>query len=292
MTKIQKLKIILLAVFTLFLFVTPVFAAEVSVDLASQTIGVDKQFEAGFFLNTENEDINAVEGTIIFPQELLELKEIRDGNSIIAFWIERPKAVSGNEIRFSGIIPGGYADKRGFILSLVFQARQEGSSIIEICDIRALRNDGEGTEARTTVSNLQFVVSGASGTPKIPTVKKDIELPEPFEPTVACDPEMFEGKYFLVFATQDKGSGIDHYEVCEGKRKCIIAESPYLLKNQNLDEEIIVKAIDKSGNERIIALPAQKPAVWYKNYLILAIIILVIAIAYLIWKFLWRKHKR
>lgn len=66
------------------------------------------------------------------------------------------------------------------------------------------------------------------------------------------DPAIFDGKYFLVFATQDKGSGISHYEVCEGgKRKCAIAESPYLLQNQKLNQKIFVKAVDKNGNEYI-----------------------------------------
>ena len=42
-----------------------------------------------------------------------------------------------------------------------------------------------------------------------------------------------------------------------------------------------VKAADKNGNERVIAIPAQKPRAWYKNYWIIGIIIAlgVIAIA-------------
>ena len=63
---------------------------------------------------------------------------------------------------------------------------------------------------------------------------------------------IFDGKYFLVFATQDKGSGIDHYEVSEDNGASFIpAVSPYLLKNQSLDTKIIVKAFDKKGNEKI-----------------------------------------
>ena len=291
MKQIPKLKIIIFT--AVFLFsASSVFAAETFFETKNPEIQLGDKLEAGFFLNTTDEDINAVEGRIIFPEKLIELKEIKDGNSIINFWIERPKT-SGGEILFSGIIPGGYSGKKGLILSAVFQSIEEGLGLVEVRDIKVLLNDGKGTETGVTTSNLQFAISKQAPPPKpAPLEKKDIDMPEVFEPTVASNPTMFDGKYFLVFATQDKGSGIDHYEICEGKRQCIIAESPYLLKNQNLDEEIIVKAIDKSGNERIVTLPAQKPAVQYKNYLILAIIILVIAIMYLIWKFLWRKHKR
>ena len=289
MTKIQKIQTTL--VFgLLFVAAIPVFAAEISFDSKIQEIGVGSQFEVNVFLNPEGEDINAIEGRIIFPEKIIELKEIKDGNSIVNFWIERPE-INNGEILFSGIIPGGYIGNKGLIFSAVFYAKKQGKGFIEIREPKILLNDGQGTETKTEASVLEIAIS-----PKAPSVlpltKKDIEPPEDFLPEIASDQSVFEGKWFLVFATQDKVSGIGHYEVCEGKRKCVVAESPYLLENQNLDDEIVVKAIDKSGNERIVTLPAQKPAVWYKNYLILAIIILVIAVAYFIWRILWKKRKK
>lgn len=292
MIQIQKFKnyfVALLIVFAIFFITAPVFAAEISLDSKTKEIGVGGQFEVAIFLNTENQDINAIEGKLLFSKDLFELREIKDGNSIINFWVEKPRQTE--EVVFSGIIPGGYTGNKGLLFSAVFYAKKEGKGFIEIRNPKILLNDGQGTETKTKASVLEITVSTKE--PSIlPPKKKDIEPPEPFEPIVTSDPTIFDGKYFLVFAAQDKSSGIDYYEVCEGKLQCVIAESPYLLQNQNLDEEIVVKAIDKSGNERIVTLPAQKPTVWYKNYLILAIIILVIAIAYLIWRILWKKHGR
>ena len=121
---------------------------------ASSAFAADTLFEAGFFLNTENENINALEGKIVFPEKLLELKEIRTGDSIISFWIEQPEASNG-EILFSGIILGGYLGKKGLIFSAVFQSRQEGRDPIEIRDVRTLLNDGEGTEADAKIFSSQ-----------------------------------------------------------------------------------------------------------------------------------------
>jgi hypothetical protein len=70
-----------------------------------------------------------------------------------------------------------------------------------------------------------------------------------------------------------------------------ISESPYLLQNQSLDREIIVKAIDKSGNERGVTIPARFARAWYKDYAVLAILIIA-ALVYLIWKILWKKRKK
>lgn len=298
MTKIPKLKIFFISCCLLFAAV-PVFAAEVSVESKTQEVAVDEQFQVDVLLNTQNEEINAVEGKVIFPRDLLELKEIRDGATIVNFWIERPKVRSDNQIIFSGIIPGGYQETKGFLFSVVFQARASGSGAIEIRDTKVLLNDGEGTPASVKISPFQFSISQEApvAPPMVETIK-DTDLPEAFEPIVASDPTMFDGKYFLVFATQDKGSGIDHYEILEKeqcgslrglikKEKWQVAESPYLLKDQNLRSYIFVKAIDKAGNERVAELPPQNPLKWYENYSFWIIIIVVIILTYITW-ITWR----
>ncbi len=293
--------VLLLSTFYFLFSGISVFAAELMIDSNNQEIRLGDQFEAGFFLNTDNENINAVEGKIVFPEKFLELKEIRDGNSIINFWIERPGKRQGTsdtqpgEIVFSGIIPGGYQETKGLVFSVVFQAKASGSGTIEIHGAKVLLNDGEGTPASVKLSPFQFSISQeAPAAPSMIETVKDINLPEDFEPKIASDPNIFNGKYFLVFATQDKESGIDHYEVCErSKRKCVIAESPYLLQNQKLDQQIFVKAVDKNGNERVVMLPPQKPLPWYKNYSLFVILIIAgVTLAYLIRKFLWRKQKK
>jgi GxxExxY protein len=269
-------------------------AAEISLDSKTKEIGVGGQFEAAIFLNTENEDINAVGGKVVFPETFLKLKEIRDGNSIINFWVDKPrittnKNTNGNEIMFSGITPGGFNGERGFLFSVIFQAKQEGRGSIEIQDAKFLLNDGLGTPAKITAKTLEFVAIRDGIRDDSWSVPKDAEPPEDFTPEISQDPNIFDGKYFLVFATQDKNSGIDHYEVCEGNRiKCVIAESPYLLQNQKLNQKIFVKAIDKSGNERMTTIEPRYPLKWYERYEIWAIIIIGLVIAYAMRKFLWK----
>lgn len=298
-SKLQFKKYLLLAsaIAVSFLVVAPAFAAETFFGTKTQEIKTGQLFEVGVFINTDNEEINAVEGKIIFPQDLLEIKKINDGNSIINFWIEKPKSASDGQIAFSGIVPGGYNDSQGLIFSITFLAKKEGNGAIEFSGVRALRNDGKGTEATLTISNFQFLISNppvGEPAPQITAPKtEDRDPPEEFTPQIAADPAIFDGKRFLVFATQDKGSGIDHYEVREGEGPFIIAESPYLLQNQDLDEEIVVKVVDKSGNERIAAIPAQKPRARYKDHAIIAILIIVgIVSVYLIWKILWKKRRK
>jgi len=268
-------------------------AAEITVDSGSQEIRIGDQFKVDVTLNTEGEYLNAIEGRLIFPEELIEIKDIRTGSSIINFWIEKAAVGSGNEIEFSGITPGGYIGPGGLIFSAIFQSKNNGSGLIRIDDVRVFRNDGEGTEVNATVSNFDFIVSEEAPRRELELPEiKDIDPPETFLPIIAIDPTVFEGKYFLVFVAQDKGSGIDHYELREGKGDFTIAESPHLLVNQRLDKEITVKAVDKSGNELEVVVPPAYPEVWYKSYSVLATLITVIillVVAFVVWRIIKRK---
>ena len=267
----SKINFYFLAVFFSFLFfVLRLNANAASLNLVSSEseIAIGQEFQVDLILDTDGEDINAIEAKIFFPEKSLKLQEIRDSNSISNIWVKRPKIERSGIIDFSGIIPGGYKEVEGFIFSVIFRADESGRGAVEVKDAKILLNDGKGTAASLKISNFQFILETEFPTKIQISKSKDIDSPELFAPEIARDPNIFDGKWFLVFAAQDKGSGIDHYKVCERiKTTCVIAESPYVLQNQNLDRKIFVKAIDKNGNERIAILPP-KSAPRYQKWLV------------------------
>jgi hypothetical protein len=117
--------------------------------------------------------------------------------------------------------------------------------------------------------------------------------PEEFKPEIGRDPAIFEGKYFLSFATVDKMSGIDHYETLETRDKkqdiWKKVESPYLLEDQSLQSKILVKAVDKAGNEKISEIiPPAKP---FPYWIIPVIVICLVIIGWIIKKYLLKKQQ-
>ena len=292
--KLSYLKLNIALVSCLLFFIAiPVFSANVFFDAKNQSFAQNEEFLAQVFLNTEEESLNAIEGRIIFPTDLLEVKEIRDGGSAINFWIEKPHSFQLGAIIFSGITPGGLLGSKEFIFSVVFNAKKEGSGAIKIDGLRVLRNDGEGTPAKIEIRNLEFKILKSEGqiSSSILQIPSDIEPPENFKPTIESNSNIFDGKYFLVFATQDKISGIANYKAREGEWGWFRnVESPYLLKYQSLDRKIFVKAIDKAGNERIVVVESKYPMKWYEFSLMWIIIILGVAI-YFIKRILWKKHE-
>lgn len=270
----------------------PVHAAEFRVVTDIETLNSGASFEARVVIDTDKKSINAFEGVVTFPRELLTPLEVREGGSMVNFWVERPRVATNGPLRFSGITPGGFTGQ-GRLFSIVFRATKSGSALISVADAKALENNGTGNSLPATTSGARVTISPRGASSKEIQPIDDTDPPEPFTPIIAHDPALFGDRYFLVFATQDKKSGIDHYEVCEGGvRQCHVAESPYLLHYQYLNRSIVVKAVDRVGNERTASLFAFMHLPWYQNLLLLAILGIVASLLIVLCRFLWRNYTR
>jgi len=136
---------------------------------------------------------------------------------------------------------------------------------------------------------LKQKLPGKDWSPKITfRAMIDTRPPEEFKPEIA----EIEGKKYLVFSTTDKTSGVDHYEVLETRDKkqdiWKKVESPYLLEDQSLQSKILVKAVDKAGNERISEIiPPAKP---FTYWIIPVIVICLVVIGWIIKKYFIKKR--
>ncbi len=330
-------KVFLSLIILLFPFLagTEIRAAVLYLSPQSQTVYQGDSFIVEVKIDTEGEEINAVEVGLTFPSDLVEVIDFSKGNSVLTIWPEEPK-LQGKEINFLGGKPRGF-NGTGSLAKITFLGKESGKSEISFKkDSKVLLNDGRGTPAELNflegnyeiikkpknlpvisskshpdqnkwyrLTTLQFhwdlveeveysyllsydplaepdeIPDRPEGglmwmgdmeykglekdgiyyfalKQKLPgedwqksvtyRAMVDTTLPEAFEIKIGKDPSIFEGKYFLSFANQDKMSGIDYYEVKEGKRDFRRTASPYLLEDQSLVKKIIVRAYDKAGN--------------------------------------------
>lgn len=223
-------------------------------------------------VNTGTGDINALEATLVLPEDM-QVSRIETGNSAILVWITEPHQ-EGREVTFAGITPGGFSGMRSlFTLHGTFYPKDLEKVRFE--NIRALKNDGTGERVPVTIS-LSMV-----------PFRADSEPPEDFDPTITSDPNVFDGKFFLVFATQDKGSGVNRYEVREGRWGWFAeARSPYLFTHQRLTKDVYVRATDNAGNERVALVRASVHRAWWEWYGLFAILT-VLALAAIVYKKVW-----
>jgi hypothetical protein len=282
MIQIQRYKIYtvsLLATFLLSICAPTAFSAEMYFDSSSHSFGVGDEFLVNLFIDTKNESINAIQGSLVVPSSL-DVKEIRVGDSRINFWIDKPVFKDG-VVTFSGITPGGFSGEKLPILSVVFVGKNIGSGSLAVSNLIVLKNDGNGTDTKSKSSTFSFNISKDSvGTVKIPAII-DRVFPEGFDISVSEDPNIFDGRHFLVFATQDKDSGINHYDIKEGWfGKYTLANSPYLLHDQSLRSRLSVRAIDNAGNFRTVVLYPQPAVHLYELYAIFGILVLVFGLVF------------
>lgn len=302
-TKIITIKTII--ILGLFLFVKPAHAAEFFATAVNHNLELGEFVQTNFFLNTQNEELNALEGYIIYPDGLLKIKEMTYGNSVINYWIEKPHNVESGKIFFSGITPGGFNENSAPLLSVIFQTTNLGRAEISFEKTKALKNNGYGTQVISSVKNLFLNIQPGLQGKDLEDIYKNLDQtpPEIFEPLILEDINIALGKKVLIFDTLDKDSGIAQYEVLEEKIARIFgwefkigrwspAQSPYFLKDQELTSNIYVKATDRAGNYYIASiLKAQSPS-WYTNFNFWVIIIIVILLLYLFRRIYVHYHKK
>lgn len=280
-----------------FLFSGNIKAAQFSIISDAVDIRPGDAVVVTVLLDTQGKNINAMDGKILFPGDILEIKEIRDGNSVVNLWVEKPHLAGQGEIYFSGIVSGGYSGGSGKLFSVEFRARRSGGGNVKISEERAFLNDGLATpDAAIAFADLALRVSTEFPTAENKAIT-DREPPESFIPEVASNPDVFDGKYFLVFATVDKGIGVDYYEVMEVSRRDGAdleswqrAESPYLLEDQNLTSDVYVRAVDVAGNFIVGKISPRFPGDSRSRFALAAIDALAILIVLLL--IIWRAKKR
>lgn len=238
----------------------------------------------------EDECINAVDGVISY-NEAINPVDISIGQSIFPIWVEQPKIDKEKRtITFAGGIPNGYCGRvegdprlTNTLLEIIFRApglTVGGGDIPTMGTVsfnpetRAFLNDGFGTEATLQTLGAELTLNQVVGNTIVDDwrqVVADDEIPpEEFTISLEKDEYAFDKKYYIVFNTTDKQSGMSRYEVIEeqpedtklfnfGAATTVWTEarSPYVLKDQSLKSIIRVRAVDKAGNEYIATLSPQ-----------------------------------
>ncbi len=304
-------------------------AATLYFDPSSADIFRGDSITVGLRLDTdEGECINTVDATIHYDTALNAV-DISRGNSILNLWVESPKIDEANHtIRFAGGLPGGYCGRiagdpslTNVVLEIVFQSPgftiggggdNKSPRIWLDESSQVLLHDGTGNPAPLSLQEAHINLADTAGSQIQDTwkddVRSDTELPSDFTVTLTKDDFAFNEEYFIVFNSNDKQSGIDHYEVMEepfaefaafkwGRADApwVETESPYVLKDQTLNSTIRVKAIDKAGNIRVVTLvPDTALRSMSLDMLITTIVVagVILLVSVLVFYALWKRKQR
>lgn len=247
-----------------------VTAEEIRAHTHKAFVRVGEEFVVSILVDITESPVNALEGRITFPDKVLSVAAIHDGNSSINLWIKKPH-LDENQIVFAGITPGGFVGIGKHLFSIVFVAEEAGMASIDVQSSQIRAHNGQATIIQHTARSATLEIAHGDSSER-KEVFVDTEPPEDFVPIIANDPNVFGGDWFIVFQTQDKGLGIDRYMIKEGKwSRYRVAESPYHLQNQSRDVDIYITALDVAGNERYVVVLGETKS---SNWMVVSVIVL------------------
>lgn len=274
MNKKQFIHFILaLSLFGCIIFPKTIFAASIYFNAGSRAIYSGDIFVVEVAFSSPTELINVIDGVFSFNQDILEVKELSTGASIFSLWAQSPTfSNETGRVSFVGGSINGYRGEGGIILKTIFRAKKAGSVSLNFQDgLLIFLGDGKGTKIDSQKKSLSISVleRPLEATPQDEWktfVAEDKTAPKFIEAIVGKDPNIFNDRYFATFFATDQESGIAYYEVGESGYDFTRAESPYLLRDQSVDNVIRVKAVDAAGNETITTIGVPTAAIPYGRY--------------------------
>lgn len=274
----KKLKYSIL-LFSIAIFISyshSAFAISIYPDKEIKEIPVGNPYLIKILINTDGQEINAIEG-IIKINNLATVSSVNTGGSIFNLWPESPKISTNQEINFTGGTEGGIYGKDLRLLNFTVTPSVVGDINISSNNLFVYLNDGNGTKIK--VSDLDFNVKSVRGELDISdNIEKDEMPPMDFNIDLGKDDFVYDGKYFITFNAVDETSGLNRYEVKEGDTDYVISGNTYVLKDQTLKTKVYVRAIDNAGNQRVESFDPQNNKIGlmikYSLYIILILLII------------------
>lgn len=320
---------------TLFLFLVSghfALAASLYMDPNTATLNRGDAITISVRIDTDEaagECVNVIDGVISYDPSITAV-DVSVGKSILPIWVQAPVInKETHTISFAGGIPNGYCGRvqgdpnlTNIVAELVFRApglqvgggAERNKAHIGFAEGTAVYlNDGSGSKAPLRTLGADFVLTDSIGSqildPWGGVVADDTIAPDPFSISLEHDATTFSGKYYIVFNTTDKQSGLSHYEIIEetpadsslfkfgaANSPWIEARSPFVLKDQSLESVVRVRAVDKAGNTYTAAFvpdPSLRASNLTKQVLIVIIpAVLLLVIFAGIFYFMRRKRRR
>lgn len=208
-----------LLVITSAFFPVKTFAASLSLLPSPSTVSVGNIVSVKVYVNTESKYINNADATIQFPTDIVDVLSVTKNSSIFTLWVEEPNFSNSNgTITFNGGLPNpGYNGGSGYIATITFKAKKQGTASIIFTDGAVRANDGLGTDILSSKNGGIIQITAPVVTPVVNP--KEVKTPDkkptgkdvivPFIPTVR-----FEGIQGIIKLSDEKNiSNTDYFTI-------------------------------------------------------------------------------
>lgn len=133
-------------------------------DFQDRSVRQGDDFAVDVMLDTQGQEVNAVEASLLFSQDKVNVADISIGGSALELWTEEPFfSNETGEINFSGGTPKGFEGKNK-LMTLTFRTLPSIGDVITAEIIfrsgsRVLLNDGYGREASVSFQPIDIAIN-------------------------------------------------------------------------------------------------------------------------------------
>ena len=173
---------IITALFLAFVLSNQAHAAILRIEPQRGIFDVGSTFTAGIYIDTEGETINAIETSISYPADKLQIVSPSSGSSIIEIYTTPPRVNNQQgRLDLAGGITGGAQVKAGLVATITFRVNAVGAASLQFLDnSKVLLHNGQGTNV------LRDTVGGSF----------TFRLPPPAGPLVSSTTHPEQGKWY------------------------------------------------------------------------------------------------
>lgn len=164
----KKLKLVFFSVLlvSVFLAFGIAKAADFNTVPATATVGQNQEFGIDIKINTDGSSVNAVQATLKFSADVLQVKSISKDGSAFNFWLQEPIfSNTDGKIEFIAGTPNGVSGGALQVVRINFVSKGLGTSELIFTDGAISASDGSGTNILSKSNGGSFIVSSTAVAP-------------------------------------------------------------------------------------------------------------------------------
>lgn len=177
--------------FLIFLFALPKMAEAASLELSpsSGSYSVGETFTVNAVVNSGSDEVNAVEASLSFDNDVLSVTNVSDSGSVLSLWTTEPTHSNPDgTISFGGGDPAAFSGE-STLVKITFKVESEGEGDVKYSSGGVTAADGTGQDILSDMGSATYSGESASEPEPEPDPEPDPEPepePEP-EPTSSGD---------------------------------------------------------------------------------------------------------
>ncbi|MDD4931584.1 MAG: hypothetical protein PHG66_05595 [Candidatus Colwellbacteria bacterium] len=166
----------ILSAVTLLFMMGAASAATLNLSADKQDFSINDDFTIDLKIDSQGVAVNAAQGTVQYPSDILELRSIDRSKSVFNFWLQEPSTATKGSVQFTGGSTSGFSGQSLEVFKMVFRVKGVGTAPIVVADGAITASDGSGSNVLVGGKGIDIVVGGAGSqsntqiTPTIPPI--------------------------------------------------------------------------------------------------------------------------